>query len=114
VFFTSRDDATTGAPAPAVPGQPLTTATPYAADLRLGNIVLEAPAPQRAASDALARAVAGPPDPALRAAGQAVLVRAGTDAQVVAVARDRMLRVATAGDPRLRQFVEYWLGRAAG
>jgi hypothetical protein len=102
-------------PAPAaVGGRPLTTATPYAADLRLGNVVLEAPATERAAADALAGDVAGPPDPALRAAGQAVLVRPGRGPEVVAVARDRTLRVASAGDPRLRAFVEYWLGRAAG
>jgi len=45
-----------------------------------------------------------------------VLVRsaAGGAQGVVGVARGRTLRVADAADPRLRQFVEYWLGRAAG
>jgi hypothetical protein len=114
LFFTSRDDATTEAPAPAALGRRVTAPSPYAADLRLGNVVLEAPAPQRPAADALARDVAGPPDRALRAAGQAVLVRPGSGSALVAVGGDHALRVASAADPRLRQFIEYWLGRAAG
>jgi hypothetical protein len=43
-----------------------------------------------------------------------VLVRPGRGAALVAVGGDHALRVASAGDPRLRQFIEYWLGRAAG
>ena len=55
--------------------------------------------------------VAGPPDPALRGRrpGRA-RARAAADAAGRRLARGRMLRVATADDPRLRQFVEYWLG----
>jgi hypothetical protein len=92
----------------------VTAPSAYAADLRLGNVVLEAPGAQRVAADALARDVAGPPDPALRAAGQAVLVRPGSGSALVAVAADHALRVASADDPQLREFIEYWLGRAAG
>lgn len=119
-FFTTRDDATTTAPQPAAPGRPFATTSPFAADLRLGNVVLAASDDQLAPARALAEAVAGAPDPALRTAGQAVLVRraaqAGPGPQpsgVSAFAQGRTLHVAQAGDPALRTFVEYWLGRAA-
>lgn len=64
---------------------------------------------------ALAETIAGPFSPALAAGGQAVLIapRVGVNG-LVAVAWAHMLRVAAPGDPRLRQFLAYWLGRGAG
>jgi hypothetical protein len=59
--------------------------------------------------------VAGPFDPALAAAGQAVILdlRPGT-AGVVALAWRRMLRARSPDDPQLRAFAESWLGKGAG
>jgi hypothetical protein len=118
-FFTSRDDATTSGPRVAAPGVAWSGAPPHAADVARGNVVLvPADASAAAAAKALARAVGGTPTAELRAAGQAVLVDRPADAPpagaVVAYAAGRRLGVAAAADPRLRAFVEYWLGRAAG
>ena len=62
----------------------------------------------------LAADVAGPFDPALVRAGQAVVLarRPGTRG-VIALAWTRLLRVPGTGDPRLRAFAEAWLGRGA-
>jgi hypothetical protein len=83
--------------------------------LENGNVVLMyggAAAPP--GLQALAGSLAGPFTPALAAAGQAVLLarRPGT-AGVLGLAWAHLLRVNTAQDPALRQFVEYWLGRGA-
>ncbi len=61
-----------------------------------------------------ARSIAGPFSPALAAAGQAVILapRPGTSG-IVALAWTRMLRVGTPTDPRLRAFVQFWLGKGA-
>ncbi|MGH2876929.1 MAG: DUF3105 domain-containing protein [Solirubrobacteraceae bacterium] len=61
---------------------------------------------------AMAAAVAPPFTPALAAAGGAVVLahRPGTRG-VVALAWTRMLRVASARDPALRGFAQFWLGR---
>ena len=50
--------------------------------------------------------------PALARAGQAVILgrRPGTRG-VIALAWAHMLRVASAGDPRVREFAAFWLGR---
>jgi hypothetical protein len=63
---------------------------------------------------ALARQIAGPFSPALAAAGQAVILapRRGT-AGLVAVAWAHMQRAESSGDPALRAFMSYWLGRGA-
>jgi hypothetical protein len=129
-FFASRDQATT---ATAVPGEAGTDPPAYAADLRRGSIVLEVgTADERAGALALARDIAGAGagGAAARAAGQAVLVRVPppglgvstpecTDDEgralpcrfITAYAHGRHLRAFQAGDPALRAFVEYWLGR---
>jgi hypothetical protein len=62
----------------------------------------------------VAEDVAGPFDPALARAGQAVLVerRPGTSG-VIALAWRRMLRVASARDPQVHAFAEAWLGKGA-
>jgi len=62
---------------------------------------------------ALAADIGGPPDAALAAAGQAVLVRHQVNLRVpvVAVTATRRLDAAGPEDPRLRAFAEYWLGR---
>ena len=62
----------------------------------------------------LAAALAPPLSPALARAGDAVILadRPGIKG-LVALAWAHMLRVGTAGDPRLRHFAAYWLGRGA-
>jgi hypothetical protein len=62
---------------------------------------------------ALAADIGGPADPALVAAGQAVVVRHVLNLRVavVAVTATRRLDAASPEDPALRRFAEYWLGR---
>jgi hypothetical protein len=114
LFFTARDDATTSVPEAAAPGQPFRGAAPLPADLRRGNVVVVADAGNALGAKQVAADVAGPADPALRAAGQAVRVQRSRRAGVTAYAEGRALTVSSAADPQLRAFLEYWLGRAAG
>jgi hypothetical protein len=62
---------------------------------------------------ALAADVGGPADPALVAAGQAVIVRRQPNLRVavVALTATRRLTASSPEDPALRAFAEYWLGR---
>lgn len=83
--------------------------------LRAGNVVLVYGSPRRPEPlRTLADEVAGPFDPALASAGQAVILtrRPGTRG-VIALSWSRVLRAASATDPRLRDFAEAWLGRGA-
>jgi len=61
----------------------------------------------------LARDTGGPATPELAAAGQAVLVvrQPGLRVPVVGLTTDRRLDARSTDDPRLRGFIEYWLGR---
>jgi hypothetical protein len=137
-FFTANDGATTSGPPVAAPGVAWPVPSQYAGDVRRGNVVLEVRSGDVDAVRAFAAKVAGPEDPALRAAGQAVLVvvadpglgiaepeitctdqagattPCGPVADVVAWAQGRRLEASSPDDPALRAFVEYWLGRAAG
>jgi hypothetical protein len=113
-FFVSRDDATVprATESGSGPGEP----RPENAEpkVRPGNVVL-LHSDERLTLDLrrLAERVAGPPDPALTAAGQAVLVqhRPNLDVPVTAVAVTRMLEASGPRDQALETFVEYWLGR---
>jgi len=81
-----------------------------------GNVVLlYSDERETAALRKLALDVGGPATPAVKAAGQAVLVvrQAGLRVPVVALTTDRRLDARGPDDPRLREFVEYWLGREA-
>jgi hypothetical protein len=83
--------------------------------LELGDVVLVyGGARPPAALRALADRVAGPFDPALAAAGQAVVLarRPGTRG-VIALAWRHELRVPRASDPALAPFADFWLGRGA-
>jgi hypothetical protein len=83
--------------------------------LRLGNVVLTYRAPRDAGPlRALAEELAGPADPSLVAAGQAVIVERVPDQAeaVVAEAFRRRQTAARPDDPAVRVFAEYWLGRA--
>ena len=83
--------------------------------LQAGDVVIfYASRTPPAGLSALARQVAGRFSPALAAAGQAVILapRPGVDG-IVAVAWAHMQRVNSAGDPALRAFMTYWLGRGA-
>jgi hypothetical protein len=113
-FFSSRDDATTDTPL-TVDGPGLAAPAATGAFLRRGNLAVSAPPGQLPAARALAQDVGGPPTADLRAAGQAIVVRpAPAGADVVVQAWRRELRVPAARDPRLREFLEFWLGRGAG
>jgi hypothetical protein len=111
-FFVSRDDATVPRTTASGPG----VARPAGAQPRVqpGNVVL-LHSDERLTLDLrrLAERIAGPPDPALTDAGQAVLVqqRPNLRVAVTAVTATRMLEAAGPDDPALEQFVEYWLGR---
>jgi hypothetical protein len=117
-FLTSRDDATTTGALAQAPGRPWPG--PADADLRAGNVeVVVVDAQQVAVARRVADAVTGSHDPALRAAGQAVLVTrcvagACPPAAVTAYAQDRILEAQRADDPRLQAFLEYWVGRVGG
>ena len=111
-FFASRDDATVPRAEQAGPGEPRTGgAEPR---VRPGNVVL-LHSDERMTRELreLAERIAGPPDEALAAAGQAVLVqqRPNLDVPVTAVTSTRMLEAPSPDDPALEQFIEYWLGR---
>lgn len=120
-FFDARDDATVP---PAAGGSPGRAVTPAAEDaawkrdaqaLAAGNVILRYGAPSdRAPLAALARDVAGPTSKALLSSGQAVIVRhAASQAGVLARAYAHELLARSPRDPRLRAFVDAWLGRAA-
>lgn len=132
LFLQGRDDsqidvATSGGPGQALAGGELpedlrasgARAEPSDADiedlLRRGNVVLVyGQARPPAELTALAREIAGPPDPALEASGQAIVLarRPGVDG-VVALAWERIDRVSDPADPALAEFARYWLGRGA-
>jgi hypothetical protein len=96
------------------PGQParLAPADPLTRDLRSGDVALiygtRKPPPGLAK---LARALAAPVP---FASGQAIIMtpRPGTHG-IVALAWKRLIRVGAPNDPRLRAFVNFWLGRGA-
>ncbi|MEJ7797807.1 MAG: hypothetical protein WKF42_04840 [Solirubrobacteraceae bacterium] len=81
-----------------------------------GNVVLLfSEERQTAALRELAMQIGGQATPALVSAGQAVIVRRQPRLRVpvVALSSDRRLDADGVDDPRLRAFVEYWLGREA-
>ncbi|MFL5924207.1 MAG: DUF3105 domain-containing protein, partial [Gaiellaceae bacterium] len=81
--------------------------------LELGDVVIVYP--QRTPPAALRRLqdeLAGPFDRDLAAAGQAVILnRDPSVEQVTGLAWRHRLRAATPGDPRLREFADFWLGK---
>jgi uncharacterized protein DUF3105 len=81
-----------------------------------GNVVLAYDAPRPpAALQRLQREAAGAFDPDLAAAGQAVILERRPGAGgVLALAWRRLLRASGAADPRLRDFVDAWLGQGPG
>jgi len=117
-FFQSRDAANVSDGAESSTTTPGTAAAEET-DPRLakGDVILTYRSEQDGAVlKALADDIAGPPDEAVVDAGQAIIVlhrphqSAGA---VVAHAKGRKLVAPNGADPRLRQFAEYWLGRAA-
>jgi len=111
-FFVSRDEPTVPRLVDSGPG----VARPAGAEpaVRPGNIVL-LHSDERLTSQLreLAESKAGPPDDALAAVGQAVLVqqRPNLDVPVTAVTAKRVLEASGPDDPALEAFIEYWLGR---
>ena len=114
-FFNARDDSTTSTP----PGPGVVVPAQGGAAgqrLRAGNVELRyGDIAQRARARSLADELAGAPSPALEATGQAVLIvpeRGLHGVRVVAWRHE--LTAQDAQDPRVRAFVEYWLGRGDG
>jgi hypothetical protein len=109
-LLNSRDDATVaGADGPGVAR--VADARPVVAP---GNVVLlYSDERLTSALRELADDVGGPATLELERAGQAVVVRRqpGLRVPVVAITTDRRLDARGTDDPRLRAFVEYWLGR---
>ena len=108
MFFSARDDSTIGDDDANVPGQAAPEATD--AELERGNVVLRFSAP---ADREVLRALAEEFGPeSLADQGQAVLVRRDPGTRgIEALAYKRRLQTPAADDPRLRTFIEYWLGR---
>jgi hypothetical protein len=110
-FFNARDDAGLARPAGA-PG----VADPGADDPRLaaGNVVIVVTRPdERGEAERLAEELGAPGEDEVVAEGQAILVEEG-DGPLRALAWQRRLEPAGVGDPALRAFAEYWLGRGRG
>jgi hypothetical protein len=117
MFLNSRDNAHVDQATTAQPGQAFDAPQQYLGPeqlrlLRAGDVFLlyggaRAPAPLVALRDQLS----GPPDEAIEAAGQAVILvrRAGADG-VVALGGERILRTADPADPALEQFASQLLG----
>ena len=110
----ARDDSTVGgSPGPGVARK--AGARPVVAP---GNVVLLFSDERlTAALRDLALETGGPPSAALVQAGQAVIVRrqAGLRVPVVGLTSDRRLDATGPDDPKLRAFVDHWLGqREAG
>jgi len=77
-------------------------------------VILYGTAAPSAGLTALAAALAPSFTPALaRTGGAVILARRPGAAGLIGLAWAHMLRVATADDPRLREFAAFWLGRGA-
>jgi len=111
-FFVSRDDATVPGDTQSGPGEPRPAGAQPA--VRAGNVVL-LHSDERLTLELrrLAERSAGPPDAALTAAGQAVVVQRqpNLEVPVTAVTATRMLEANGPDDAALEAFIEYWLGR---
>ena len=108
----SRDDAgitPAGGPGQAAPEQTSRT-------LRQGNVIITFADPaDEDAVRTVAEEIGGPPDQALVHAGQAVMVRRDAGGSgIEALAFKRRLRASGTDDPKLRAFVEHFLGRGDG
>ena len=114
LFFISRDDSTVPHDASNGPGVARSGAVASEPKVKAGNVVL-LHSDERLTRDLrdLAERVAGPSDPALVAAGQAVTEqqRPNLSVPVTAVTATRMLEASGPDDPALERFIEYWLGR---
>ena len=110
-ILNARDDSTIGSDAAGPGERRVDGARPIVAP---GNVVLlYSDERLTSALRALAADTGGPATPAVRAAGQAVIVQRRPDQQVavIALTSERRLDADGPDDRRLRPFVEYWLGR---
>ena len=110
-FFGSRDEGSTARrPSAGAPDRSATSAV-----LRAGNVELVYGAPADLARlTALVRRIGAGDSPALRGAGQAVILRLQRGvAGVRARAYRHSLQARSPADPRLQDFVETWLGAPA-
>ena len=111
-YLHSRDDATV--PAGQDAGRPRAPGARPA--VRPGNVLLLYAHTRQAPRLRALRRELGSSDPALAAAGQALLVRRdpGLRVPIVALSARHRQDARAASEPAVRRFVEYWLGRAAG
>jgi len=110
-FFQARDESSIGGERS---GPGVEAPDERSERLRRGNVLLTYKREQDgAALRALAEDIAGPPDPALEDAGQAILVERRPDQQqpVVARAWRRRLESPSVAQPAIREFAEAWLGQ---
>ena len=114
LFFVSRDESTVPHDASSGPGVARTGAVAAEPKVKAGNVVL-LHSDERLTQELrdLAGRIAGPSDPSLVAAGQAVIEQQfpNLSVPVTAVTATRMLEASGPGDPALERFIEYWLGR---
>jgi hypothetical protein len=115
-FFNSRDPSTTANDHVATSDPGVGAPVAAGALLHAGNVVLSySDASFTPALRRLASSLGAPDTPALRAAGQAVVLRRDPRAGGVAArALRHSLVVATPSDPRLQDFIERWLGPSGG
>jgi len=83
--------------------------------LERGNVVVFFDSPRAGrALRALQRELTGPYDPAVAAAGQALILARRPDTKgVIAAAWRHLLSVRSPRDPQLTAFAQYWIGRGA-
>jgi hypothetical protein len=116
LFFVSRDESTVPHDASRGPGVARAGAVASAPKVTAGNVVL-LHSDERLTKELrdLAGRIAGPSDPSLVAAGQAVIEQQfpNLSVPVTAVTATRMLEASGPGDPALESFIEYWLGRTS-
>jgi hypothetical protein len=114
-FFNAHDAPTTSGPGSGGPGT--TDPTASSAQLRAGNVLLQYTNPSDAAPlRTIARTEAGTdrPDPALVAAGQAVILAHVTGGSgVTARAYHRTLHAPSGRDPAVEDFVSAYLGQGS-
>jgi hypothetical protein len=111
--FAARDDATVAPSAGPGVARPA-GATPRVAGGNVALLYSDERLTRRVRQ--LAVDIAGPANPSLVAAGQAVIVsrRPNIPVPVIAVSATRRLDASGPDDPALRGFIEYWLGREPG
>lgn len=113
-FFNSRDEATV---VREDDGPGAARAAGEQPKVQIGNVLILYRHPDsRDVLGPLAEELSGPPDPALEAAGQAVILKRepGLPVAIRVLSASHKEDLRSANDPSVRAFAEFWLGRGAG